>query len=105
MRRAFLLVAGCMVATGTRPVAPTLQNMNGEYVISRTPKPTAGTFSTKWSEYSNEAGGLEYFESYVGPITHLYGQVWWKDLPAVPLPDDLIQRVMNMRGILNRKPN
>jgi hypothetical protein len=29
---------------------------------------------------------------HLGPITSLYSEVWWKNVPAVPLPDDLIQR-------------
>jgi hypothetical protein len=28
----------------------------------------------------------------MGPITHLYAQVWWKSLPVEPLPAELIQR-------------
>ena len=89
----FLQLLGlAVVPSRHRPVPPTLENMNGEYLITPTPKPTTGTFSTKWSDYKNDAGQLEYFESYVGLITHTYAQVWWKDLPAVPLPDDLIKR-------------
>jgi len=63
-------------------------NMNGEYIITPTPKAN-GTFNTKWSEYP---GGVEYFEMHVGPITSLYSQVWWKTLPKVALPKELIQR-------------
>ena len=40
----------------------------------------------------NEAGGVEYFETYVGPITSYYSQVWWTGLPAVDLPADLVKR-------------
>jgi hypothetical protein len=85
------------------------ENMNGEYVISPTPK-AFGNYSTKWSEYP---GGVEYFEVYMGPITSLYSQVsklhatntikprrlimpfsqvWWKQLDDVPLPPELVQR-------------
>lgn len=66
-------------------------NMNGEYVISKTPNPSPGAFSTKWSDYSNEAGGVEYFEAYAGPMSTLYSQVWWTQLPEVPLPADLVK--------------
>lgn len=38
------------------------------------------------------SGGLEYFEVHLGPITTLYSQVWWKQVPTVPLPPDLIKR-------------
>ena len=46
-------------------------NMNGEYIITPTPNPTPGTFSTKWSEYNNTVGGVESFDVYMGPIEHL----------------------------------
>jgi hypothetical protein len=29
---------------------------------------------------------------YVGPISHLYGEVWWTALPEVPLPPDIVKR-------------
>ena len=48
--------------------------------------------NTKWSEYKNELGGVEYFEMYVGPFTSLYSQVWWAALPQVELPDDIKKR-------------
>jgi hypothetical protein len=65
--------------------------MNGEYVISPTPN-AKGSFNTDWSQYENAKGKVEFFEVYLGPITSLYSQVWWKTLPAVPLPKDLIER-------------
>ena len=66
------------------------ENMNGEYVITPTPGTKAkGSFSTKWSEYP---GGVEHFDAYLGPITTLYSQVWWKTLPTVKLPADLVKR-------------
>ena len=70
-------------------VAP-FDNMNGQYVVTRTPGARPGTFNTRWDSYPN--GGVEYFDSYMGPITSLYGQVWWKDLPEVALPQDIIDR-------------
>jgi hypothetical protein len=69
------------------------ENMNGDYVITPTPNaPTNSTFSTRWSEYKNKNGGVQYFEVYLGPITTLYSQVWWKALPTLPLPPELIKR-------------
>ena len=67
-------------------------NMNGEYTYTRTPHAPSGTFSTNWSEYNNSKGGVEFFEVHLGPITTLYSQVWWKALPAVPLPPELAKR-------------
>ena len=75
-----LLVAGSSAA---------FENMNGEYLITPTPKAPAGTFSTKWSEYP---GGVESFDVYAGPITTRYSQVWWHPLPEVRLPDALVAR-------------
>jgi hypothetical protein len=102
--RAALLFAGVPAAAG-------FENMNGAYVISKTPGATDTKFNTKWGECAfaelssrllmnlppdptlaaravkNELGGVESFDLYVGPITSLYSQVWWTGLPAVELPD------------------
>jgi hypothetical protein len=64
------------------------ENMNGEYVISPTPGAT-GEYNTKWAEYP---GGVEYFDVYMGPITHRYSEIWWTELPESKLPDELIKR-------------
>ena len=48
-----------------------IENMNGEYLITRTPNAT-GNFSTNWADY--KGGPLEYFEILLGPITTLYSQ-------------------------------
>ena len=37
-------------------------------------------------------GGVESFDVYMGPIKHLYSEVFWTELPEVPLPDGLIER-------------
>ena len=67
------------------------ENMNGEYLTTPTPNvPKGSTFNTKWSDYPND--GVEYFEVYLGPITSLYSQVWWKTVPPVSLPKELIDR-------------
>ena len=43
--------------------------MNGDYVISATPNaPKGEAFNTKYAEY--DADGVEYFDVYMGPITH-----------------------------------
>ena len=48
--------------------------MNGDYVISHTPgAKKEETFNTKYAEYDND--GVEYFDVYMGPITHRYGEV------------------------------
>merc|ERR1712137_1198102 len=74
---------------GLVPMTLAFENMNGEYVITPTPN-AKGSFNTKWNEYPN--GGVEYFEVELGPISTLYGQVWWKDVPEVRIPDDIVKR-------------
>jgi hypothetical protein len=64
-------------------------NMNGEYEISLTPKQGSGKWSTNFKDYP---GGVEYFETYSGPVKSTYGEVFWTALPAVDLPSDLIKR-------------
>mmetsp|Transcript_8837 Transcript_8837/g.14802 ORF Transcript_8837/g.14802 Transcript_8837/m.14802 type:complete len:558 (+) Transcript_8837:215-1888(+) len=68
------------------------ENMNGEYVITKTPNAGGTKYNTKWSEYTNELGGVDYFEMYIGPFTSLYSQVWWAALPPVELPDVIKKR-------------
>jgi hypothetical protein len=44
--------------------------------------PRTQVFNTKWSEYP---GGVEYFDVYMGPITHRYSEVFWTSLPETPV--------------------
>ena len=69
----FIFLLGFVAITGA------FENMNGEYLTTPTPN-AKGSFNTKWNDYP---GGVEYFEVYLGPITSLYSQVWWKNVPAV----------------------
>ena len=72
------------------PLSLPCHERNGEYTYTPTPNaPKDSTFNTKWSEYP---GGVEYFEVELGPITTLYSEVWWKNVPTLPLPDDLVKR-------------
>jgi len=34
----------------------------------------------------------EYFEVYAGPISTRYGEVFWRGLPAVPVPEEIQKR-------------
>ena len=83
VRRAALLLLGCAGAPGLA-----FENMNGEYLTTATPRAT-GAFDTNWSHYP---GGVESFDVHMGPITTLYGQVWWKTLPSLPLPAEVVKR-------------
>ena len=89
MRLPDLLVAAlCLWAA---PIASwaavvTGANMNGEYLLAPTPKGNT-TWSTEFKDYP---GGVAGFTVYAGPITSTYGEVFWKALPEVALPDDCL---------------
>lgn len=69
--------------------APGTPNMNGEYLMQRTPSQGAGNWSSNFSDYP---GGVEFFEVYAGPVTSTYSEVFWTALPNVPLPPALVKR-------------
>lgn len=68
-----------------------MDNMNGDYILSATPKgqDVNSKFPTHYKDYPRP---VEYFEVYSPPITQLYSQVFWKGLPPVPLPADIIKK-------------
>lgn len=47
------------------------------------------TFNTNWEDYP---GGVEYFDVYMGPITHHYSEVFWTELPETEFPPEIVQR-------------
>jgi hypothetical protein len=67
-------------------------NMNGEYHLSSTPNAT----NTQWlfPRYYREYPDLptESFDVYSPLISHLYSQVFYKGLPPVKLPDDIVSK-------------
>ena len=76
-------------------VSNSTDNMNpGKYLLQATPKQDANaTWSTTWREYPAAGpGGLEYIEVYFGPVRSNYSEVFWRALPEVSLPADLIKR-------------
>jgi len=83
-----LVLVVATAATATAVFTPTTdENMNGEYIISKTPN-APGNFSTNYKDYP---GGVEYFEVYHGPINSTYGEVWWTS-GSNPMPDDVVKR-------------
>jgi len=64
-------------------------NMNGDYKLSPTPNGKPELFPKSFKDYP---GGVEYFDVYSDPIETLYSQVWWKPLPPVDLPSDIVER-------------
>ena len=99
-----LALAGCSAFTPSN--AP---NMNGDYVLSKTPgvraltlsrraatvshrnlvqAPAEGSFPTDFKDYP---GGVEYFDVYHGPITSVYSQVWWTSTKN-DIPADIVER-------------
>ena len=80
---------GAMFFLGPCAAAFNGANLNGEYLMQRTPHQGAGNWSTNFSEYP---GGVEYFEVYAGPVTSTYAEVFWTALPEVDLPVDVVAR-------------
>ena len=72
-------------------VKKTTSNLNtGEYKLQKTPKQNdTASWSTEWKHYP---GGVEYLEFYFGPIKSTYSEVFWKSLPDIQLPPDIIKR-------------
>jgi hypothetical protein len=64
-------------------------NMNGLYKLSPTPGGTAERFPSQYRDYP---GGVEFFDVYSPLISQLYSQVFWTQLEAVALPDEIVQR-------------
>eukprot|EP00434_Breviolum_minutum_P004320 symbB.v1.2.003807.t1/scaffold192.1/size616647/18 len=66
-------------------------NLNGDYVLSATPNAplTAEKFPTHFSDYPRKPS---YFDVYSPTIKTLYSQVFWKSLPPVDIPDDIVKR-------------
>jgi|EP00945_MAST-04E_sp_MAST-4E-sp1_P006781 hypothetical protein len=74
-----------------RHVNKTVDNLNtGGYKLQKTPKQSAhATWSTQWKDYP---GGVEHIEFYFGPIKSTYSEVFWKSLPDIQLPPELVKR-------------
>ena len=66
-------------------------NMNGEYVFSKTPG--AGNMEELFPKrFADYPGGAEYFEVYAPEISTLYSQVFWTSLAPAPLPDWVVKK-------------
>lgn len=66
-------------------------NMNGDYVFSKTPgaKDMDTLFPNRFADYP---GGAEYFEVYAPEMTTLYSQVWWAPLAPAPIPEWFVKK-------------
>jgi len=62
-------------------------NQNGEYFLSNTPKGNLSKFPTHYKDYP---GGVYSFDVLSPVVSTLYSQVWWAALPAVRLPQNVI---------------
>lgn len=84
----------CLLATlGAASLcgADTGRNMNlGGYKIANGDPNAATPYNTDFG-----TKGAKYFDVYAGPISTRYGEVFWKGLPAVPLPPDVVARYDN----------
>lgn len=66
--------------------APKKATMNGEYAVT-----SVGDVDTNWnSDYATK--GYDYFDVWAPEIATRYGEVFWTDQGATPLPDDIVKR-------------
>ena len=89
------LALALSASTGGAASAPgaALPNMNAdEYILSQTPggDRTQARFPTRFADYPDIA--VESFDVYSPPISQLYSQVFWKGLPPVSLPQEIVER-------------
>ncbi|CAE7469985.1 unnamed protein product [Symbiodinium pilosum] len=65
--------------------------LSGDYVLSQTPggKETQKRFPTHFQDYP---GKPSFFDVYSPTIRSLYSQVFWKALPPVDLPKEIVQQ-------------
>ena len=83
-----LALALAITVTGFKPTID--ENMNGAYLpLQNTPGHDASNWSRTFKDYP---GGVEYFEVYSDTISSTYGEVFWKPLPNMPLPEALVRR-------------
>merc|ERR1719440_2674853 len=86
----YVLDVVAVVAAVDRNPGP---NMNGLYSLSPSggadPEKTKNLFPKNFKDYP---GGVEYFDIYSPPIRSLYSQVFWKSLPPVSLPADVVAK-------------
>jgi hypothetical protein len=62
--------------------------MNGRYQLSE----TGGSNTSKYPDYRDYPGGVEYFDVYSPLISQLYSQVYWKALPPAHLPAEIVRK-------------
>ena len=89
--------SGCPISPTPAPkprppfVPTTRPNMNGDYILSPTPKgqDVQSKFPTNFKDYPR---GVESFDVYSPTVRSYYSQVFWKGLPPVDLPKDIVER-------------
>lgn len=82
------VASGAPASNSIPPFTPSNEpNMNGIYDLAQTP----GSNTSKFPEFRNYPGGAAYFDVYSPLITQLYSQVFWKGLPPVDLPADVVK--------------
>ena len=64
-------------------------NMNGFYPLSQTPHGDVSKFPSSYAAYGRD---IQSFDVYSPLISQLYSQVFWKGLPPVDLPDNIVQQ-------------
>ena len=88
MRVLVITLAAAVVVLSRAEKTP---NMNGAYVLSPTPNgPRANElFPLSYADYPR---GVEHFDVYSPEVSTLYSQVFWKGLPPVELPADIVKK-------------
>ena len=69
-----------------------LDNMNGEYPLSKTPGADSNFRDKIPKQFKDYPGGVESFDVYSPPMTTLYSQVWWAPLAPADLPEGIVQK-------------
>ena len=83
-----LALALCGVTCASAPSGN--MNIGSAYLIANDRPGSEVKYDTDFG--SKDA---EYFEIYAGPINTRYGEVFWKALPQVELPDEIVRRFDN----------
>ena len=88
---ALVILSLASESDGAHERRSSMENMNGDYILSQTPKgkDTQRRFPTHYRDYP---GGVISFDVYSPLVKTLYSQVWWKPLEPVSLPDDIVKR-------------
>ena len=64
----------------------------GAYLASRTPNASSKVPPVWLQGFKHYPGGVNYFDVHSPTFSTLYSQVFWKGLPPVPIPEEVVSR-------------